>query len=75
MIQAEVEYCKSQERAMIEECTRDKAEDDTESFMRDKAESIEISRGEAKAKARTEDDTTKQVWRAKSLGLRNSKNS
>ena len=43
-------------------------------MMRDKAEVIERVRAEAKAKARVEDDTRKQVWRANSLTLRNSKN-
>ena len=44
-------------------------------MMREKSEDIERVRAEAKAKARDEDDMRKQVWRAKSLGLRNSKNS
>ena len=43
--------------------------------MKEKAEGIERSRAEAEAKARTADDMRKQVWRAKSLGLRNYKNS
>ena len=42
--------------------------------MREKAEVIETSRSEAESKSRAEDDMRKQLWRAKSLGLRNSKN-
>ena len=77
MIQAEVEYWKIQERAMIEEYARDKAEADTEAgdMMREKAEGIERARDEAEAKASAEDDMRKQVWRSNSLGLRDSKNS
>ena len=62
---------------MIEEYASEKAEAKTESeaIMKEKAEGIERSRAEAEAKARTADDMRKQVWRAKSLGLRNYKNS
>ena len=75
MIQAEVEYWESQERAMIEEYARDKAESETESMTIDKAEGIEIARDEPEAKARAKYYMRKQVWRAKYLGLKNSKNS
>ena len=44
-------------------------------MMREKAGAIDRARDEAKAKARAEDDMRKQVWRAKSLGVINSKNS
>ena len=71
MIQAEAEHCESQERALIEEYARENAE----AMKREKAEGINRVRAEAEAKARAEDDMRKQVWRAKSLGLRNSKNS
>ena len=72
-----MEYWDSQERAMIEEYAREmaEAETETEAMMRDKEKDIERGRDEAKAKARAKDDTRKQVWRAKSLGLSNSKNS
>ena len=71
MIQAEVEYWESQERAIIEEYARVNAEADTEAeaMMRVKAEVIERVRSESEAKARAEDDMRKEVWRAKSLGL------
>ena len=41
--------------------------------MREKAEAIDRARDEAEAKARAEDDMIKQVWRTKSLGIRNPK--
>ena len=44
-------------------------------MMREKAEGIERTRDESKAKARSEYYMRKQVWRDKSLVLRNSKNS
>ena len=44
-------------------------------MMREKADGIEIARAEDEEKARAEDDMRKQVWKAKSLGLRNYKNS
>ena len=52
MIQAKMEYWESQERAMFEEYTREKSEDETEAeaMMREKAEGIEIARAEAKSK-------------------------
>ena len=70
MIQAEVEYWESQERAVIEEYAREMAEAETEAeaITREKAE-LERGRAEAEAKARAEDDMRKQVWRDKSLGL------
>ena len=43
--------------------------------MIDNAEGIERARAEAEAKARAKDVMRKQVWMAKSLGLRNYKNS
>ena len=77
MIQAEVEYWESQERSMIEEYSREKAEAETEfeATTREKEKGIERVRAEYEAKARAEDDMRKQVWRAKSHGLRNDKNS
>ena len=51
------------------------AETEDEVIMREKDEGIEIVRDEAKPKARPEDDMRRHVWIAKSLGLRNSKNS
>ena len=60
---------------MIEEYARDKAESETESTTIDKAEGIEIARDEPEAKARAKYYMRKQVWRAKYLGLKNSKNS
>ena len=77
MIQAEVQYWESQERAMIKEYTRYKAEANTEddAMMIEKAEGMERARDEAEAKARDKDDMRKKVWREKSLGLRNFKNS
>ena len=76
MIQARVEYWESQERDMIEEYDREKAEAETEAeyMMREKVEVIERVRAEDEAKERSKDDTRKQVWREKSLSLRNSKN-
>ena len=71
MIQAEVEYWESQERAMIDKYAREKAEAETEdeAMMREKAEGIERARVETEAKSRAEDDMRKQVWRAKSLDI------
>ena len=43
-------------------------------MMREKANGTERARAEAEAKASAEDDMRKQVWRAKFLSLRNSKN-
>ena len=47
-----MEYWESQEMAMLEECAREKSEDETksEAMMREKAEGIEISRAESKSK-------------------------
>ena len=50
------------------------AETEAETMVREKAECIDIARAEAEAKARAEDYMRKQVWRAKFLGLINSKN-
>ena len=63
MIQAEVEYWESQERAMIEEYAREKAEPDTEAeyMMRDKANGIDRAMAESEAKARDKDDMRKKV--------------
>ena len=50
-------------------------EADTEDTMREKAKGIERARAESKAKERAKDVMRKQVWKAKSLFLRNYKNS
>ena len=49
MIQAEVRYWESQERSMIKEYARDKAEPETkdEAMMREKAKGIERARDQA----------------------------
>ena len=62
---------------MIEEYSRKKAEAETEAeaMMIEKAKCIYRERAESEAKVRAKDDMRKQVWRAKYLGLRNSKNS
>ena len=61
---------------MNEEYAREKAEDETETeaMMREKVQGVDRERAEAKAKARAEDVIIKEIWRAKYLGLRNSKN-
>ena len=52
MIQGEVEYWESQQRAMIEEYDMEKSYDETEAeaMMREKAKGIETARAEAEAK-------------------------
>ena len=75
MIHADVEYCESQDRDMIEEYARENSEAETEAeaMTRDKDEGIERAKDKAKAKARAEDDMRKQVWRDKYLGIWNYK--
>ena len=75
MIQSKVVYWESQERETIEEYAKEKSEADTdaEDMMRETSKVIDRERAESKSKERDEDDIRKQVWRAKSLGLRNSK--